>query len=364
VVLGRAAQVAEARSAAAAATAAQAEVDARVEAEAIANEADTERNDRPSEDTTISGAPTAEAPASETGERAPSKRTALVAVAVGVVVLVLGTAAFASARNGSDDGGQTAATKTAASGDAAIAVPRVAGLTEAKALAALEEAGLTGKVVAKRNDAKAARGTVLNQDPAAGKGVDSGSTVKLAISLGPPAPKVPKLSGKTLAEAMVLLDKAGLKGEIVPEFSSVAPGTVLRTNPAAGKTVKPGAVIKMVVAEPAPTELGGTVSGEATPTTTPQPSAGSTSNAGGGSNPTGSGAGSTGGASSGSTGGASSGSTGGGSVAPTSPPVATTRPPTPTTVPPTTCRKVVDSPKYWDPDLGVWVPEKSHMECG
>jgi eukaryotic-like serine/threonine-protein kinase len=68
----------------------------------------------------------------------------------------------------------------------ATSVPALVDLTLDQAQAALTKAGLTAEVTQQAGDALP--GTVISQDPAAGKVVAKGSTVRLVVSTGPATP--------------------------------------------------------------------------------------------------------------------------------------------------------------------------------
>ncbi|MFD8496807.1 Stk1 family PASTA domain-containing Ser/Thr kinase [Amycolatopsis sp. NPDC059657] len=83
------------------------------------------------------------------------------------------------------------------------------------------------------------KGAVLKVDPQPGTSVDIGSEVKLTLSKGPPPlPPVPSVVGKQKDEAFKILKAAGFEpfdaGQ--DQNSDAKPGTVTRTDPAAGAT--------------------------------------------------------------------------------------------------------------------------------
>lgn len=83
------------------------------------------------------------------------------------------------------------------------------------------------------------KGAVLKVDPQPGTSVDIGSEVKLTLSKGPPPlPPVPNVVGKQKDEAFKILKAAGFEpfdaGQ--DQNSDAKPGTVTRTDPAAGAT--------------------------------------------------------------------------------------------------------------------------------
>jgi serine/threonine-protein kinase len=165
---------------------------------------------------------------------------AVVAVLV-VVVLVLVGMLFLVAR-GNSSGGDEAAQD---SGD--VTVPRVIGLPQADAQAALDQAGLVSTVETAADDSVAA-GAVISQDPGADESLAPGSEVTLTVSSGPGNIPVPDLTGKTLDDAIQIVTDLGL----VPspqqvENDTVAEGLVIGTNPQAGTSTTSGATIEIQV---------------------------------------------------------------------------------------------------------------------
>jgi beta-lactam-binding protein with PASTA domain len=216
-------------------------------------------------------------------------------------------------------------------------VPDVGGMTREKAAVALADAGFGARITTSASET-VPEGQVISTDPAIGEQVPTGSVVRVTISSGPKAVKVPDVTGKNYLEAAKLLQDAGFKVRTVNEDSAQPAGTALRTDPVAGRSAKAGSTVTLVVSAVKTT----TPENETTvdPTTTP------TTSGGGG---------------------------GGAGVTPTqatptqaNPTVAPTAPTTqtPTTARPTTCRTITDSPGYFDPDSGDWVPAQTHQECG
>lgn len=107
-----------------------------------------------------------------------------------------------------------------------VDVPSLGGMTEAQARAALSRAGLRASLYVSRPNNDAASGTVIDQSPNAGQRVQPNSDVTLTVSKGPKrvaAPDsgrvlrarpctVPGITGRSQAEALRLLEAAGLKG--------------------------------------------------------------------------------------------------------------------------------------------------------
>ena len=147
---------------------------------------------------------------------------------------------------------------TVSSGPRLVAVPELAGFTEAEARAALEQAELAvGEVSAEYSESTPA-GQVVSTDPGKGEDLRLGSQVSLVLSRGPAPIKVPDVVGATEAAAKSSLREAGFSEFGVKfEFSdSVAKGLVISTKPAAGKLKVPSTVIELLVSKgPPPVEI-------------------------------------------------------------------------------------------------------------
>jgi eukaryotic-like serine/threonine-protein kinase len=94
-----------------------------------------------------------------------------------------------------------------------VEVPDVTGLDDQAALAALQNAGLSGVLV--QRDSTEPEGTVLNQSPGAGKLVARGSQVTVFASTG--AITVPDVVGQNRKTAVNALKKAGFTAAVTEE---------------------------------------------------------------------------------------------------------------------------------------------------
>lgn len=122
-----------------------------------------------------------------------------------------------------------------------VPVPDVEGRKLAGAKAALEKVGLTAAVTEKFS-MKAPAGEVLNVTPSAGTVVDSGSSVSILVSKGPPPVEVPNLVDMRKRDAIAALARLGLTARV--EEGAVTPlNRVLNQSPAAGTTVPKGSVV-------------------------------------------------------------------------------------------------------------------------
>ncbi|HEX7461339.1 MAG TPA: PASTA domain-containing protein, partial [Dermatophilaceae bacterium] len=129
-------------------------------------------------------------------------------------------------------------------------VPKVSGLTMQVAERALTNADLSSKVVRSFDETTKA-GVVLAADPPAGREVSQGSTVTLTVSQGQERYGVPKLVGRSQAEAEQRLTDAKLTlGAVSKAFSETIPqGQVISTSPAADTSVKRATPVALVISQ-------------------------------------------------------------------------------------------------------------------
>lgn len=147
----------------------------------------------------------------------------------------------------------------AAEGAAPGTVPTVVGLDVVSARRSLTAAGYAISERALASDAP--KGIVVGQTPAGGAAAAPGETVTLDVSSGPPATttttsaatEVPSVVGERLARALVLLERAGLTGEVTAHATTDDPqklGTIAAQTPEAGATVPVGTAISLTVFGP------------------------------------------------------------------------------------------------------------------
>lgn len=126
-------------------------------------------------------------------------------------------------------------------------VPDVVGLPADEATDALHGAGLTARI--SEVDADGPQGTVLSQDPPAGSPAAIGVVVALRVVARRPVVEVPAVRGLDLREAVAALGEADLRpGSVEHLRGEEATGTVLRSDPAAGRQVPQGSAVDLVVA--------------------------------------------------------------------------------------------------------------------
>jgi len=123
-----------------------------------------------------------------------------------------------------------------------VVVPTVVGMPFDVAEHRMDSAGLVARKGEQRTDNKYPLGTVINQNPIAGKTVNKGRRVYLAVSGGEQLVSMPNLKGRTLRDARFQLEQRGLKLGVIeyqpsnefPENTvidqKVSPGMKISTN--------------------------------------------------------------------------------------------------------------------------------------
>ncbi|HEX2737915.1 MAG TPA: PASTA domain-containing protein, partial [Acidimicrobiia bacterium] len=93
-------------------------------------------------------------------------------------------------------------------------------------------------------------GQVIAQSPNPSATLHKGKVVTLRVSSGLGNTTVPNIVGLTASDAAIALQNKGLsaKAPLIPEESDKPQGTVLRTDPAAGKQIKKGGQVNVVLA--------------------------------------------------------------------------------------------------------------------
>ena len=124
----------------------------------------------------------------------------------------------------------------------AVIVPRVVGERQERAVAEINGAGLTARVVTKPS--AAAAGTVFAQRPHGGARVARGSNVTLSVSAAETV-VVPEVVGKRASEAISVLRGKGLVVETASVSSEKPSGIVLAQSPAAGESIAKGSTVQI-----------------------------------------------------------------------------------------------------------------------
>jgi hypothetical protein len=151
---------------------------------------------------------------------------------------------------------------TVSLGPANVYVPNVVNLTQAAATTKIQSVGLAVGTVTRTNSTTIATGNVISTGPVGDTSVAPGTVVSLLISIGPANVLVPDVVTLTQAVATTNIQNAGLVVGAVTMASSttVAPGSVISTNPTGGGSVPRGTIVALVVSAPvAPPAPGGLV---------------------------------------------------------------------------------------------------------
>jgi beta-lactam-binding protein with PASTA domain len=145
----------------------------------------------------------------------------------------------------------TAVTLVVSTGPPGAKLPDLTGLAAADAVKRLQALKLTPEL--KQVASKEAPGTVVGQEPPAGKIAKPGSTVALEVAKGKAASAVPDVTGQDQQSAASALQQAGLNARIVEVPSAEPKGTVVAQRPPAGQKVAGGSSVRLNVSKgPAP----------------------------------------------------------------------------------------------------------------
>ncbi|MBA2132046.1 Stk1 family PASTA domain-containing Ser/Thr kinase [Capillibacterium thermochitinicola] len=128
---------------------------------------------------------------------------------------------------------------------AEVAVPNFVGFEFSVAERLAHENGLKLNVVKREPDDTVQPDGVLSQVPKAGMIVRRGRVIDVVLSSGIETVLVPDLTGKTLTEAEILLDQAGLKrGDVYAESNRNVPkDRIVRQKPAPNTKIQKGASV-------------------------------------------------------------------------------------------------------------------------
>jgi beta-lactam-binding protein with PASTA domain len=127
-------------------------------------------------------------------------------------------------------------------------VPDVVGSGRAEAQQTLKAAGFE-VAVEEQESSFDNQNRVVGQDPSGGTRAEVGSGVTITVGTGPSSVPVPRLYGKTPAQAESVLQGAGLRlGSQSRDYSSdVAEGGIFFQNPSGGENVEPGTAVDVTV---------------------------------------------------------------------------------------------------------------------
>jgi beta-lactam-binding protein with PASTA domain len=145
----------------------------------------------------------------------------------------------------------TPVTLVVSNGPPGVKMPDVVGLAAADAAKALQARNLT--VTLKQVASQEAPGTVVGQEPTAGRRAKPGAQVVLQVAKGAVPVSVPDVTGQSEQQATAALKQAGLTARVVRVPSSQAKGTVVAQSPAAGQKVAKGSAVRLNVSSGATT---------------------------------------------------------------------------------------------------------------
>jgi serine/threonine protein kinase/beta-lactam-binding protein with PASTA domain len=131
-----------------------------------------------------------------------------------------------------------------------VTVPSLTGMTFEEAEAELEELGLKIELAGEVASAEYEEGLIVSQDPLPDMVVKTGKTVRVNISKGVEENTIPSVIGRTLSDAVFLLESYGYeKGGVSEEFSEMPIGVVIRQAPQGGSAAEAGTKVNLVVSK-------------------------------------------------------------------------------------------------------------------
>ena len=130
-----------------------------------------------------------------------------------------------------------------------LKVPNFTNLTAEEAVTVAAERGLVAEVDSSQEgfDEKVAAHRVRSQVPAADTAVKGGQTIRIALSLGPRAVRMPDLTGLSARAAALSVAKAGLKEAAVASGRLPGPPGVIAQGIAPGSIAPPDSPVDLLV---------------------------------------------------------------------------------------------------------------------
>lgn len=138
-----------------------------------------------------------------------------------------------------------------------VTMPDIRGMTVAGAGIQLRPLSLEVEAVRERAHPSIPQGMILDQIPYPESRIRGGRTVRVVTCSGPPAGLLPALAGLSLRQAEITLQRENFRlGRVLKiRREGVTQPVVAFQNPMAGTDLYKGAVVNLVVAEPAASEL-------------------------------------------------------------------------------------------------------------
>jgi beta-lactam-binding protein with PASTA domain/tRNA A-37 threonylcarbamoyl transferase component Bud32 len=127
--------------------------------------------------------------------------------------------------------------------------PPLTALTKDNAIAEAARLGFTVEIGPGIFDENVPVDTVMTQHPAPGVRIVNGGTITLNLSRGPERYEVPDVSGQVVDYAKAKVADAKFVAQVVDGYSDTLPKDyVVGTDPVAGTPLKPGSIVKIIVA--------------------------------------------------------------------------------------------------------------------
>ena len=136
----------------------------------------------------------------------------------------------------------TAVNLVVSKGPKPVAVPDITGRKLGYANRTLAGVGLTSTTTSEQFSETAKAGIVLSQSPAPGATVDSGTSVSVVVSKGPPPVTVPKLIDMPTARAIATLKGLGLVPHVL-KGAATPLNRVYSQDPAPGTEIPKGSTV-------------------------------------------------------------------------------------------------------------------------
>lgn len=127
-----------------------------------------------------------------------------------------------------------------------VVVPDLRGLSHDSALTRLAPLRLRLVVAGEQHDPEIAENAICQQQPRPGSQLLTAEAISVHTSLGQPLVEVPDVTGRTVAEALRLLDGAGLRAGSVDRTGTGSADTVVSTHPEPAELIARGAHVDLV----------------------------------------------------------------------------------------------------------------------
>jgi serine/threonine-protein kinase len=137
---------------------------------------------------------------------------------------------------------------TVSSGPGSAKVPSTAGLSQAEAEKALEEAGFDPKIETVHSK-DVEEGLVIKSEPSGGQTTTKGTEVALKVSSGQKLAKVPVVVGSQRSLAVQQIRGRGFVPSVEEIESKEPEGQVIRQSPSAGSQLPPGSTVSLTVSK-------------------------------------------------------------------------------------------------------------------